>query len=98
MSVAPNPRRLLLTAYVYAVLFFVLAPIVVILPMAFSTTDYLTFPPVGFTLDWFGALFGSARWMGASVFSLKIAFLTALVTAVVGTMATYALIDRKSVV
>ena len=38
-----TPRKLLLNAYVYAVLFFILAPIIVILPMAFSETDYLTF-------------------------------------------------------
>lgn len=91
MTPGLNPRRLLFNAYVYAVLFFVLAPILVILPMAFSETDYLTFPPRGFTLSWFGAFFGNARWMDATVFSLKIAVLTAIVTATVGTMATYAL-------
>ncbi|MFC4669989.1 ABC transporter permease [Seohaeicola nanhaiensis] len=91
MNAAVNPRKLLLNAYVYAVLFFVLAPIVIILPMAFSTTDYLTFPPVGFTTSWFGEFFGSSRWMGATAFSFKIALLTSLTTAVIGTMSTYAL-------
>ncbi|OWU83072.1 ABC transporter permease [Oceanicola sp. 22II-s10i] len=91
MSNRPTPGRLLLMAYVYLVLIFVLAPIVVILPMAFSEPDYLTFPPEGFTFDWFGAFFGNSRWMAASVFSLKIAVLTSVVTVVVGTMATYAL-------
>ncbi|PJE26475.1 Inner membrane ABC transporter permease protein YdcV [Pseudooceanicola marinus] len=86
-----SPRRLLLMGYVYAVLFFVLAPIVIILPMAFSETDYLTFPPVGFTLSWFTDFFSNSRWMGATVFSLKIAVLTAITTSVVATMATYAL-------
>ena len=38
-----NSRSLLLNAYVYAVLAFVLVPIVIILPMAFSDTNYLTF-------------------------------------------------------
>ncbi|MEP3326223.1 MAG: ABC transporter permease [Nitratireductor sp.] len=91
MTPGLNPRRLMLNAYVYAVLFFILAPIAVILPMAFSEPDYLTFPPEGFTLGWFGEFFGNARWMAAAVFSLKIAVLTSIVTVVVGTMATYAL-------
>ncbi|XDA97889.1 ABC transporter permease [Sulfitobacter sp. LCG007] len=91
MKLAVDPRRLLLNAYVYAVLFFILAPIIVILPMAFSEPDYLTFPPEGFTLGWFGAFFGNSRWMAATSFSLKIAVLTAITTSVIATMATYAL-------
>ena len=86
-----NPRAILLNAYVYAVLIFILAPIVVILPMAFSEPDYLTFPPEGFTFGWFSEFFGNSRWMKATGFSLKIALLTAITTSVVGTMAPYAL-------
>lgn len=92
MTRRPDPGRLMLNAYVYAVLAFVLAPIAVILPMAFSETPYLTFPPEGFTLDWFGAYFGNRRWMAATWLSLKIATLTAILTAVIGTMATYAMV------
>ena len=91
MNLLRDPYRLLLNAYVYAVLIFILAPIFVILPMAFSQTDYLTFPPQGFTLTWFHEFFASSRWMEATGFSLKIAVLTAITTAVIGTMSTYAL-------
>ncbi|MCG6116049.1 MAG: ABC transporter permease [Mesorhizobium sp.] len=87
-----NGRALLLNAYVYAVLAFILLPILVILPMSLSESNYLTFPPEGFTLKWFQAYFGDARWMAATWFSLRIAVLTALTTAVIGTMATYALV------
>ncbi|GHD20629.1 ABC transporter permease [Tianweitania populi] len=87
-----NPRSLLLNAYVYAVLAFILLPIFIILPMAFSETTYLTFPPQGVTLRWFEEFFGDSRWMAATWFSAKIAALTAITTAVVGTMATYALV------
>lgn len=92
MSPRLDPARLMLNAVVYAVLAFVLAPIIVILPMAFSETNYLAFPPEGFTLDWFGAFFGNARWMAATWLSFKVAALTAILTAVVGTMATYAMV------
>ena len=72
MTPGVTPGRLMLMAYVYLVLIFVLAPIVVILPMAFSEPDYLTFPPEGFTLGWFGEFFGNDRWMTATVFSLTV--------------------------
>ncbi len=84
-------RSLLLNAYVYAVLAFVLVPILIILPMAFSQTDYLAFPPEGFTLHWFTDFFADRRWMKALRFSVEIAALTAVTTSIVGTMACYAL-------
>lgn len=88
--------RLILNAYVYAVLAFVLVPIAIILPMAFSEPSYLTFPPQGFTLDWFSAYFGDSRWMAATWLSLKVAILTAILTAVIGTMATYAMVRGRN--
>lgn len=87
-----DPGRLMLGAYVYAVLAFVLVPIAVILPMAFSETNYLTFPPEGFTFKWFGEYFGNRRWMAATWLSLKVATMTAVAAAVIGTMATYAMV------
>ena len=87
-----NIRALLLNAYVYAVLAFVLVPILIILPMAFSQSQYLAFPPEGFTLHWFTDFFADRRWMKALRFSAEIAALTAVTTSIVGTMACYALV------
>ena len=87
-----TPRSLALNAAVYAILAFVLIPILIILPMAFSETTYLAFPPKGFTFDWFGEFFGDRRWMAALRFSAEIAAITALVTTVIGTMASYAMV------
>ena len=92
MTRRPDAGALLFNAAVYAVLAFVLAPIVVILPMAFSESSYLTFPPEGFTLDWFARYFGDRRWMAATWLSVKVAALTAVLAALVGTAATYAMI------
>jgi mannopine transport system permease protein len=83
---------LLLNVYAWAVLAFVIIPILVILPMAFSDTAYLTFPPKGFSFRWFIEFFDSTRWMKATGFSVTIALMTAIVTSVVGTMATYAMV------
>ncbi|CAA9308763.1 MAG: Spermidine Putrescine ABC transporter permease component potC (TC_3.A.1.11.1) [uncultured Microvirga sp.] len=87
-----NSRSLILNAYSYAVLAFVMLPILVIMPMAFSDTSYLAFPPQGVSLRWFNEFFSNSRWMGAAGFSAAIASLVAVVTSLVGTMATYAMV------
>lgn len=88
-------RNLLLNAYVYLVLCFLVVPILIILPMAFSETGYITFPPKGFTWQWFGAFFQSPQWMSATAFSGKIAFFTALASALIGLCASYAIVRGK---
>ena len=85
-------RSFALNSYVIAVLAYVMIPILVILPMAFSDTSYLTFPPKGFSFRWFIAFFADSRWMDAAALSVSIALLVALVTSVLGTMATYAMV------
>ncbi|RRH76135.1 ABC transporter permease [Falsigemmobacter faecalis] len=87
-----SQQNWMLNAFVYAVLVFILLPILIILPMAFSDTDYLAFPPKGYTLRWFESFFASSRWMGALRFSAEIGLLTALCTTVIGTAACYALV------
>lgn len=87
-----NARGMLLSAYVYAVLIFIVIPILLILPMAFSDTAYLAFPPKGFTVRWFQEFFADRLWMEALRLSLEVAILTAIVSTVVGTMACYALV------
>ena len=83
---------ILLNGYVFAVIAFVMIPIFIIFPMAFSDTSYLTFPPVGFSLRWFRELLTDGRWMAAAGFSFQIAVLVALTTSILGTMAAYAMV------
>ncbi len=87
-----NGRSYLLNAYVYAVLAFVAVPFLVILPMAFTETSYLVFPPKGFSFRWFAEFFSNRRWTDAAGFSFAIAALVALTTSVLGTMAAYAMV------
>nr|WP_246506375.1 ABC transporter permease [Mesorhizobium silamurunense] len=74
------------------VLFFLVLPTLLIVPMSLSQTDYLQFPPRGLTLDWYGRFFGDPDWMAATWFSFKIAIATTLSATVVGTMTALALV------
>ena len=79
-------------ALVGCILFFLLLPTLIVIPMSISETDYIQFPPRGLTLKWYGAYFGDADWMAATWFSLKIALATTATATVVGTMAALAIV------
>ncbi|TIN32508.1 MAG: ABC transporter permease [Mesorhizobium sp.] len=79
-------------AIVGLLLFFLLLPTLLVIPMSLGTADYLEFPPKGLTLKWYVAFFGDADWMAATWFSLRIALATTLSATVVGTLAAIALV------
>nr|WP_237371990.1 ABC transporter permease [Rhizobium sp. SL42] len=76
---------------VASILFFLVLPTLMILPMSLSMSTHLQFPPEGLTLDWYRAFFGDPDWMAAMWFSLRIAIATSLTATVIGTMAALAI-------
>jgi ABC-type sulfate transport system permease subunit len=74
------------------ILVFLMLPTLLIVPMSFSTTAYLTFPPTGFSLEWYRAYLLDPEWIDATLFSLQIAALTTVASAVIGTMGSLALV------
>src|SRR5690606_38362998 len=69
-----RPMSRLFTRLFMALVALVLAaPIVVVAGVSFNAQRTLTFPPVGFSLAWFGEVFTDAGWRGALLTSLAIA-------------------------
>ena len=66
-------------------------PTLIVIPMSFSDSQYLEFPPETWSTRWYGHYFGSPEWMRATVTSLKVACLTMLVATPVGVLAAYGL-------
>ena len=62
MKPAFDRGSLALGAYVYAVLAFVIIPLVIIIPMSVGQNDHLESPPSGFTLKWYAEYF-TESWM-----------------------------------
>jgi len=77
------------------VLLFLAAPVVVVIPLAFSSADFLRFPPPSYSLRWFDNFFSRRDWMEAAVNSFKIGFLTAGLATVLGTAAAYGLVRGR---
>lgn len=79
--------RVLLPAYFFGVLLYLLLPLLLVVPMSVSETRYLKFPPAGFTLHWYEEFFATPGWIEATWRSLVIAAASALLATVVGTAA-----------
>lgn len=69
---------------------FLLLPLVVIFPMAFSSADRLVFPPPGYSLDLYERLFSSKAWLSAIATSFQVATVAALAAVLLGVPASYA--------
>lgn len=84
-------RRLWLYALAGLVMLFLVIPTLIVIPMSFSASQYLEFPPREWSLRWYASYFASPSWMQATATSLKAAALTTLVATPLGTMAAYGL-------
>jgi putative spermidine/putrescine transport system permease protein len=83
--------RLWLYAVGALVLAFLAIPTLIVIPMSFSQSQYLEFPPREWSLRWYEAYFASSSWMAATATSFKAGFCTALLATPLGTLAAYGL-------
>lgn len=78
----------ILSAVIMALL---VTPTIIVIPMSFSASQYLEFPPRHWSLRWYEHYLGEPEWMAATATSLKAGLLTMLVATPVGTAAAYGL-------
>lgn len=77
------------------VLFFLLLPTLIVIPMSVGTSPYIEFPPRGLTFKWYEAYFSDPDWMAATWFSVRIAVATTMSATVIGTLAAVALVRGR---
>ncbi|HEV8306938.1 MAG TPA: ABC transporter permease [Methylomirabilota bacterium] len=70
---------------------FLVLPVLVVIPMSFSDTVYLEFPPRQWSLRNYRAFFGSVEWRDATWVSVRAALVTTVAATVLGTAAAYGL-------
>ncbi|BAB52577.1 ABC transporter permease subunit [Mesorhizobium japonicum] len=75
-----------------AVVAFLVCPIFIIIPISFSSSRFLDFPPPGLSLQWYEAYFTNGLWLSSTRQSLIVGFATAFVSLTVGTAAALALV------
>ncbi|MBX2839292.1 MAG: ABC transporter permease [Gammaproteobacteria bacterium] len=84
-------NRLWLYILAMIIMMLLVIPTFIVIPMSFSNSQYLEFPPETWSTRWYEEYFGSIKWMRATATSLKVGVLTMLVATPIGTMAAYAL-------
>jgi len=72
---------------VAAVLLFLIAPILVVVPLSFNSEPYFTFPMPGVSLRWYEDFFTNDRWTLALQTSVKVAAAVTVFATALGTLA-----------
>jgi putative spermidine/putrescine transport system permease protein len=83
--------RVLRAVIVAFVVVFLLAPLVVIAVGSVNPDRYLTFPPEGFSLSWYGDLLTDSGWQRSIRYSLTIAAASAALAVLIATPLAYVL-------
>ena len=85
------------------ILFLLIVPSLIVIPMSFSDSQYLEFPPKNFSLRWYENYFFSWKvengfndWMAATRTSLLVAVLTIFLATPIGTLAAYGLTNSSA--
>lgn len=73
------------------VVLFLILPSLLVIPLSFSDSRYLAFPPPGWSTRWYVAYFNALEWREATRTSFVAAILTMIVSTVLGTLAAYSL-------
>lgn len=89
-------NRVLLYAWVTLVAAFLLLPTLIVIPMSVTEGSALEFPPKGFSLQWYEALWQDQAWREALSTSAQVAFYTVIVATTLGTAAALALVRWRS--
>jgi putative spermidine/putrescine transport system permease protein len=95
MSAATTLSRrqpLWLAALSWLTLMFMCLPVLIVVPMSFSSAQSLEFPPPGLSLRWYAAFFGNEVWAEAGANSLLLATLASSFALLLGTLAAYGLV------
>lgn len=74
---------------------FLLLPIVFIVLLSFGSSQWLVFPPPGWTLKWYQQFFSNPEWMDAALASLKVAALTTVGAVALGLPTAFALVRGR---
>lgn len=87
--------RILKPLFAVAAILFLIAPLLAILPLAFTSSVILTYPIPSWSLRWLEELFTADSWRRAIINSLIIASGTTLLAVILGTLAALGLRNRR---
>lgn len=76
-----------LTALVTAACCYLVLPTLAVVPVSFTETDYITFPPQGFSFRWYREFLTEGPWRNSAITSLFVASISTVIATAAGTLA-----------
>lgn len=73
---------------------FLLAPVLIVVPLSFSGEVFMSFPPKSWSTRWYAAIGGNEKMIAAFWFSLKLAAAVTVTNLLIAVPAGYALVRR----
>ena len=84
--------RAVLEAVAAVIVLFLIFPILVVIPVSFSSSPYLRFPPPGFSLQWYERFFQRGDWVDAAILSIWVGAVVMMLATILGTAASIGLV------
>jgi putative spermidine/putrescine transport system permease protein len=78
-----------------ALLAFLALPTLFVVPISFTESGFIEWPPVGFSMRWYGQVLGSPLWISATLRSLGVGVVVALCATTIATPAAFVLVRRQ---
>lgn len=84
--------RPILGVYFAALVLFLILPLIFLVPISLTESQFLEFPPQSLSIRWYRAFFEDPTWIGAALLSFRVALGAMAISLVVGTLASIALV------
>jgi ABC-type spermidine/putrescine transport system permease subunit I len=94
--IGASGTRRVLPIYCTLALMFLVLPTLLVIPIGFTSSQFLEFPPPGYSLQWFETYFSSPVWLSATLRSFGVAAATAICATIIGGLAALALARSNS--
>lgn len=85
----------LLTVYFAALVLFLILPLIFLVPISLTESQFLEFPPRSLSLRWYAAFFEDPTWVAAAILSFRVGIGAMAISLVVGTLASIALVRKE---
>ena len=91
----PRVAKWLLGAVTLTACLFSLAPVLVIVIESFTSSDYIVFPPPGYSFKWYAEFAKRSEFVESAIISTVVALLASLFATGLGTMTAIALVRHR---
>jgi putative spermidine/putrescine transport system permease protein len=80
---------------VCATLIFLISPNLIVIPMSFTSAEFVTFPPPGWSTKWYVEFFNRQDWIQALFNSIQVGIGSSLLSTLFGTLTAYVVVKKR---